>query len=92
MLRDQTGLAVTPGLWSSIQTLAPLIAMFVVNGITGKVEDGTWALLIGTLLVTLIAVLTLVPVLGGKLTYPAVGEALGLPFEDPYGVWGRQGG
>ncbi len=26
----------------------PLIAMFVVNGITGKVEDGTWALLIGT--------------------------------------------
>jgi intracellular septation protein len=26
----------------------PLVAMFVVNGITGKVEDGTWALLIGT--------------------------------------------
>jgi alanine dehydrogenase len=29
-------------------------------------------------------------VLGGKLTYPAVGEALGLPFEDPYGVWGQR--
>jgi alanine dehydrogenase len=29
-------------------------------------------------------------VLGGKLTYPAVAEALGLPFEDPYGVWGRR--
>jgi intracellular septation protein len=28
----------------------PLIAMFVVNGITGKVEDGTWALLIGTVI------------------------------------------
>lgn len=27
-------------------------------------------------------------VLGGKLTYPAVGEALGLEWEDPYGVWG----
>ncbi|MDO1558883.1 alanine dehydrogenase [Brevundimonas sp. 2R-24] len=26
-------------------------------------------------------------VLNGKLTYPAVGEALGLPWEDPYGVW-----
>ena len=29
-----------------------------------------------------------VAVLGGKLTYPAVGEALGLEWEDPYGVWG----
>lgn len=28
----------------------PLVAMFVVNGITGKVEDGTWALLIGTVI------------------------------------------
>lgn len=28
----------------------PLIAMFVVNGITGKVEDGTWALLVGTVI------------------------------------------
>ena len=27
-------------------------------------------------------------VLNGKLTYPAVGEALGLEWEDPYGVWG----
>ncbi|WP_296814762.1 alanine dehydrogenase [Brevundimonas sp.] len=27
-------------------------------------------------------------VLNGKLTYPAVGEALGLDWEDPYGVWG----
>ncbi len=26
-------------------------------------------------------------VLNGKLTYPAVGEALGLEWEDPYGVW-----
>jgi alanine dehydrogenase len=26
-------------------------------------------------------------VLGGKLTHPAVAEALKLPFEDPYGVW-----
>jgi alanine dehydrogenase len=28
-------------------------------------------------------------VLGGKITHPAVAEALGLPFEDAYGVWGR---
>lgn len=28
----------------------PLVAMFVVNGITGRVEDGTWALLVGTIL------------------------------------------
>ena len=26
-------------------------------------------------------------VLNGKLTHPAVGEALGLEWEDPYGVW-----
>jgi alanine dehydrogenase len=26
-------------------------------------------------------------VIGGKLTHPAVAEALGLPFEDPYGAW-----
>lgn len=26
----------------------PLVAMFVVNAITGNIEDGTWALLIGT--------------------------------------------
>jgi alanine dehydrogenase len=26
-------------------------------------------------------------VLNGKITYPAVGEALGLEWEDPYGVW-----
>jgi alanine dehydrogenase len=28
-------------------------------------------------------------VLGGKLTHPAVAEALNMPFEDPYGVWGH---
>ncbi|MBC6983166.1 alanine dehydrogenase [Caulobacter sp. 17J80-11] len=27
-------------------------------------------------------------VLGGKLTHPAVAEALNLPFEDPYHAWG----
>jgi len=27
-------------------------------------------------------------VLNGELTYPAVGEALGLKWSDPYGVWG----
>jgi alanine dehydrogenase len=27
-------------------------------------------------------------VLGGKITHPAVAEALKLQFEDPYGVWG----
>ena len=27
-------------------------------------------------------------VLGGKLTHPAVAEAFGKPFEDPYKVWG----
>lgn len=26
-------------------------------------------------------------VLAGSLTHPAVAEALGRPFEDPYGVW-----
>ena len=26
-------------------------------------------------------------VLNGKITYPAVAEALGLEWEDPYGVW-----
>ncbi|HEX8570516.1 MAG TPA: alanine dehydrogenase [Caulobacteraceae bacterium] len=31
-------------------------------------------------------------VLGGKLTHPAVANALGEPFEDPYGVWGNAGG
>ena len=31
-------------------------------------------------------------VLGGKLTHPAVAQALGEPFEDPYGVWGNGGG
>jgi alanine dehydrogenase len=29
-------------------------------------------------------------VLGGKLTHPAVAEALKLPFEDPYKVWGDE--
>ncbi|HEY0052879.1 MAG TPA: alanine dehydrogenase [Caulobacteraceae bacterium] len=28
-------------------------------------------------------------VLGGKVTYPAVAEALGLEWTDPYGVWGK---
>ena len=28
-------------------------------------------------------------VLGGKLTYPAVAQAMNQPFEDPYGVWGE---
>jgi alanine dehydrogenase len=27
-------------------------------------------------------------VLGGKLTHPAVAEAMGQSFEDPYGAWG----
>ena len=31
-------------------------------------------------------------VLGGKLTHPAVAHALGEAFEDPYGVWGNNGG
>ncbi len=26
-------------------------------------------------------------VLGGKITYPAVAEALGMDYVDPYGVW-----
>ena len=26
-------------------------------------------------------------VLGGEITYPAVAEALGMDFVDPYGVW-----
>jgi alanine dehydrogenase len=26
-------------------------------------------------------------VLGGQLTHPAVAEALGKPFVDPYGAW-----
>lgn len=30
-------------------------------------------------------------VLGGKVTYPAVAEALGLEWSDPMGVWGRAG-
>jgi alanine dehydrogenase len=28
-------------------------------------------------------------VLNGEITYPAVGEALGLPWSDPYGVWAK---
>jgi alanine dehydrogenase len=28
-------------------------------------------------------------VLAGELTYPAVAEALGKPWSDPYGVWGK---
>ena len=28
-------------------------------------------------------------VMGGKITYPAVAEALGQGFEDPYGVWSQ---
>jgi len=27
-------------------------------------------------------------VLKGEITHPAVAEALGKPFKDPYGVWG----
>jgi alanine dehydrogenase len=28
-------------------------------------------------------------VLNGEITYPAVAEALGKPYSDPYGVWGE---
>ncbi|HEY5410899.1 MAG TPA: alanine dehydrogenase [Caulobacteraceae bacterium] len=31
-------------------------------------------------------------VLGGKLTHPAVAEAVGKPFSDPYGMWGKRAG
>ena len=31
-------------------------------------------------------------VLGGKITHPAVAEAVGKPFSDPYGVWGGRSG
>ena len=27
-------------------------------------------------------------VLNGQITHPAVADAVGKPFEDPYGVWG----
>jgi len=27
-------------------------------------------------------------VLAGEVTHPAVAQALGKPFKDPYGVWG----
>ena len=28
-------------------------------------------------------------VLGGQITYPAVAEAMGMEWADPYGVWGK---
>jgi alanine dehydrogenase len=28
-------------------------------------------------------------VLNGEITYPAVAEALDLPWSDPFGVWAR---
>jgi alanine dehydrogenase len=28
-------------------------------------------------------------VLGGQITYPAVAEAMGMDWSDPYGVWGK---
>lgn len=54
----------------------PLIAMFVVNGITGKVEDGTWALLIGTVLamVAMLWVLKRLPV------FPLIASAVTVVF------------
>jgi intracellular septation protein len=54
----------------------PLVAMFVVNGITGKVEDGTWALLIGTV----IAMGAMMWVLKRLPVFPLIASAVTVVF------------
>jgi intracellular septation protein len=54
----------------------PLVAMFVVNGITGKVEDGTWALLVGTIL----AMLAMQMVLKRLPIFPLIASGVTIVF------------
>jgi intracellular septation protein len=54
----------------------PLVAMFVVNGITGKVEDGTWALLVGTVL----AMVAMQVVLKRLPIFPLIASAVTVVF------------
>lgn len=54
----------------------PLIAMFVVNGVTGKVEDGTWALLVGTA----IAMAAMLWVLKRLPVFPLIASAVTVVF------------
>ncbi|MEQ1783207.1 MAG: septation protein IspZ [Hyphomonadaceae bacterium] len=54
----------------------PLVALFVVNAITGKVEDGTWALIIATV----IAVIAMQVVLKRLPIFPLIASAITVIF------------
>jgi len=54
----------------------PLVALFVVNAITGNVEDGTWALIISTVL----AVVAMLVVLKRLPIFPLIASAVTVVF------------
>ncbi|MEQ1608317.1 MAG: septation protein IspZ [Hyphomonadaceae bacterium] len=54
----------------------PLVALFVVNAITGNVEDGTWALIISTVL----AVIAMLVVLKRLPIFPLIASAVTVVF------------
>lgn len=54
----------------------PLVALFVVNAITGNVEDGTWALIISTV----IAVIAMLVVLKRLPVFPLIASTVTVVF------------